>query len=93
MQLHQDGVLSTQADNDVLDGIRTVASLLSSGNLLISDRCTGWIKEVTEYVWDAKAAESGEDKPVKANDHSQDALRYAIKTTENIWRSHVKLAA
>jgi PBSX family phage terminase large subunit len=93
VQLQQDGLISTQADNDVLDGIRTVASLLSSGNLLISDRCTGWIKEVTEYVWDAKAADKGEDKPVKANDHSQDALRYAIKTTENIWRSHVKLAA
>ncbi|QDZ15790.1 PBSX family phage terminase large subunit [Humibacter ginsenosidimutans] len=93
VQLQQDGLISTQADNDVLDGIRTVASLLQSGHLLVTDRCTGWIKEVTEYVWDAKAAEVGEDKPVKKNDHSQDALRYAIKTTENIWRQHVKLAA
>lgn len=93
VQLHQDGLLSTQADNDVLNGIRTVASVLSAGKLLVTERCTGWQKEVTEYVWDAKASEKGEDKPVKANDHSQDAARYALQTTESIWRQHVKLAA
>jgi PBSX family phage terminase large subunit len=93
VQLQQDGVISTQADNDVLNGIRTVASLLSAGKLLVTERCTGWQKEVTEYVWDQKATDKGDDKPVKANDHSQDALRYAIQTTESIWRQHVKLAA
>lgn len=93
VQLQQDGLLSTQADNDVLDGIRTVSSLLSAGKLLVTERCTGWLKEVTEYVWDAKASEKGDDKPVKANDHSQDAARYVIKTTESVWRQHVKLAA
>ena len=93
VQLSQDGIISTQADNDVLYGIRTVSSLLSAGSLLVTERCTGWIKEVTEYVWDPKASEKGEDKPVKANDHSMDASRYAIATTENIWRQHIKLAA
>ncbi|ANP74526.1 PBSX family phage terminase large subunit [Cryobacterium arcticum] len=93
VQLQQDGLLSTQADNDVLNGIRTVASVLSAGKLLVTERCPGWQKEVTEYVWDAKSSEKGEDKPVKANDHSQDAARYALQTTESIWRQHVKLAA
>lgn len=93
VQLSQDGIISTQADNDVLNGIRTVASLLSSGHLLVTDRCAGWLKEVTEYVWDKKATEKGDDKPLKANDHSCDALRYAVQTTESIWRQHVKLAA
>lgn len=93
VQLAQDGILSTQADNDVLYGIRTVASLLSAGSLMVTERCTGWIKEVTEYVWDSKASAKGEDKPVKANDHSMDAARYVLTTTENIWRPHIKLAA
>lgn len=93
VQLQQDGLISTQANNDVLYGIRTVSSLLSAGSLLVTDRCPGWMKEVTEYVWDEKASDKGEDKPVKANDHSADAVRYVITTTENIWRQHIKLAA
>jgi len=93
VQLNQDGVISTQANNDVLYGIRTVSSLLSAGSLMVTERCTGWLKEVTEYRWDSKASEKGEDKPVKANDHSQDSSRYAIVTTENIWRQYIKLAA
>jgi len=93
VQLNQDGIISTQANNEVLYGIRTVASLLSSGSLMVTERCTGWIKEVTEYRWDSKASEKGEDKPVKANDHSMDSARYVITTTENIWRQHIKLAA
>ncbi|QPZ39709.1 PBSX family phage terminase large subunit [Paramicrobacterium chengjingii] len=93
VQLRQDGLISTQADNDVLDGIRTVASLLTSEHLLVTEKCTGFLKEVTEYRWDSKASEKGDDKPLKENDHSCDSLRYAIRTTETIWRQHVKLAA
>ncbi|MGB3413165.1 MAG: PBSX family phage terminase large subunit [Microbacteriaceae bacterium] len=89
VQLSKDGLVSTQANNEVLYGIRLVTSLLQSGQLLVSDRCTGWLKEVTEYVWDSKATEKGEDKPLKANDHSMDAARYAIATTESIWRQYV----
>lgn len=32
------------------------------------------------YVWDEKAAEHGEDKPVKVNDHCMDAVRYFVTT-------------
>lgn len=91
VQLAKDGLISTQANNEVLYGIRLVTSLLQSGQLLVTDRCTGWLKEVTEYVWDSKATEKGEDKPLKANDHSMDAARYAITTTEQIWRQFVTI--
>ena len=30
------------------------------------------------YAWDSKAADRGEDKPVKKDDHICDALRYAV---------------
>jgi hypothetical protein len=38
------------------------------------------------YEWDPKAADRGEDKPVKANDHSADALRYVLHSTAHEWR-------
>jgi PBSX family phage terminase large subunit len=89
-QLFRDGLLPTNADNDVLDGIRLVASLLAEGLLYVHESCTGWIEEIPGYVWDEKAALLGEDKPVKVGDHSLDAGRYAIKTPEVLWRPLVK---
>lgn len=93
IQMQQDGVTTTQADNQVLYGIRTVASLLAEKKLLISDRCKGFIQEAPGYSWDPEATLKGEEKPIKVADHSLDAARYALITTENIWRQHIKLAA
>ena len=94
VQLHADGTRNvTDADNDVAYGIRTVASLLGTGDLLVSDRCTGFLAEVSGYSWDPKATEKGEDKPIKTADHSLDAARYAVATTESVWRPHLARAA
>lgn len=101
VQLAQDGLNTTAADNDVMYGIRTVASLLNAGKLLIArptplnpDRgCPTFIKEAPGYSYDPKATLAGEDKPLKVADHSLDQGRYGIATTENLWRSHIKLAA
>ncbi len=68
------------ADNSVLDGIRNVSSHLSSGNLFICKECVNLRKEFSSYVWDEKAQEHGEDKPIKAYDHALDALRYVVQT-------------
>lgn len=40
---------------------------------------------------DDKAADQGEDKPVKHNDHSCDELRYAAVTTRAQCQRHVPL--
>lgn len=87
LQLHQDGLASTPADNDVNRGIALTATLLAEGQLAVADRCRGFISEVSGYSWDDKATEKGEDKPVKVADHSMDASRYGIATTEALWRS------
>jgi PBSX family phage terminase large subunit len=90
VQLHADGLTNvSDADNDVAYGIRTVASLLGSGQMLVSDRCQGFIREAPGYAWDDKATAKGEDKPVKVADHSLDAGRYAVTTTETLWRGHL----
>ena len=69
-----------KAKNDVLDGIRFVATLLNQGSFLIDKSCVNLIKEFSSYIWDAKAAERGEDRPVKEWDHALDALRYMCYT-------------
>lgn len=91
-QLYRDGLSPAGADNSVIDGIRLIASLLAEGLLLVHESCEGWIGEVGGYVWDEKAAQLGEDKPVKLDDHSLDAGRYAIKTTEALWRPQLRNA-
>lgn len=79
-QLEKDGYKVKKAKNDVLDGIRFVATLLSQGSFLIDRNCTNLVKEFASYIWDVKAAERGEDKPVKEHDHALDALRYFVYT-------------
>jgi phage terminase large subunit len=87
VQLFQDRLRPVLADNEVLDGIRLVSSLLASGRLLIHQSCKHLISEMQSYSWDEKAAAKGEDSPVKVNDHGADALRYAINTTRSVWRN------
>lgn len=69
-----------KANNDVLDGIRFTATLLNECKIFFSDSCSNTIKEFNSYVWDEKAADRGEDKPIKDNDHSMDAVRYYCYT-------------
>jgi len=91
VEMHRSGIASTLADNEVVDGIRDVASLFATGRLLVHRGCAELIREIPGYAWDPDASEKGEDKPLKVNDHGVDALRYGIRTTRNIW--HGRLAA
>lgn len=75
------GIKVRDADNTVLDGIRLVSSLLTNDKLKVCAACPNLIKEFSGYLWDAKAQEKGEDKPMKKNDHALDALRYGVQTT------------
>jgi PBSX family phage terminase large subunit len=87
-QLHRDGFAHVNnADNEVVDGIRDVASLLGARKLLIHESCLGIRKEMPGYVWDDKAQARGEDKPVKKDDDSLDALRYGVRSRRSVWRS------
>lgn len=90
VQLKQDGAWGvTDANNDVVYGIRLMANGLSGGWLKIADRCHSLINEAPGYAWDTKAQQAGVDKPVKTADHSLDAARYALATTERSWRATI----
>jgi PBSX family phage terminase large subunit len=83
----------TPGINDVLDGIRSVGVALGSGLLRIHRSCAGLLGELPGYAWDEKAAEKGEDKPLKIQDHSADALRYAVHSTAHEWRGLIEWEA
>lgn len=79
-QLKKDGVTGiVEADNDVLPGISNVSTMLSGLKLFIYYKCVNVMREFGSYVWDTKAQDRGEDKPVKQFDHALDALRYIIR--------------
>lgn len=76
------GVMYTvkQAKNNVDEGIQSVANLLADDKLFIVEDCKNTINEIQVYSWCPKAQAKGEDKPIKEDDHTMDALRYAILT-------------
>jgi PBSX family phage terminase large subunit len=74
-----------KAKNEVRDGLQYVATLLTLDRLKVHRSCSGLTDEIPNYVWDTKAAKQGEDRPLKVNDHSCDALRYAVMGTASWW--------
>ena len=82
-ELNKRGFTVIQADNDVEDGIRLVATLLNTERIAFSQFCKNTIMEFASYIWDPKAAERGEDKPIKQHDHAMDAVRYFCYTILN----------
>lgn len=68
------------ADNDVINGIRIVSSLLSKRCYTIDPSCVNTVANYETYAWDPNAQLLGIDKPIKKNDHACDSDRYALVT-------------
>lgn len=65
------------ADNAVINGIRTACGLLQAGRIRIHRSCTDCIAEFGLYRWDTDAPE---DAVIKENDHAMDDFRYFCAT-------------
>lgn len=89
-ELRKHGYRVIKADNDVLDGIRLVGTLFNRKKIVICNTCKNLIIEIQSYVWDKKASERGEDKPVKTADHACDSLRYMANTIIGNKAAHIK---
>ncbi|HAL63869.1 MAG TPA: PBSX family phage terminase large subunit [Clostridiales bacterium] len=75
--------LVKKAKNDVIDGIRFTAGLLSDEKIKIHPDCRAILAEFTAYRWDEQ---SENDRPIKQNDHAMDDLRYFCYTIlKKIW--------
>lgn len=86
-EMEQRGWETTPANNDVLNGIRFVQTLLAGSHhgrprltLNNARRMEPMIDEFGGYVWDEKNGRH-HDEPKKENDHAMDALRYVCYTT------------
>ena len=66
-----------KAKNEVLPGIRFVASLLSAGILQIGADCKDAIREFGLYRWEENGQQ---DRVCKENDHAMDDIRYFCAT-------------
>jgi len=68
-----------KADNDVTSGIGKVKSILKTFKLHIDKSCKNTINEFQSYRYEKdKMNHNPTEKPVKEDDHSCDALRYAL---------------
>jgi PBSX family phage terminase large subunit len=86
-ELVMQGIWNTDnADNEVIDGIRNVSTLLLKKKIRIHERCKKLRAELASYAWDKKKQKIGEDAPIKQNDHAPDALRYFVQTKVPKWR-------
>lgn len=76
--MRQAGLPILDAKNDVVPGIKICSKFIAGKNLVIHKSCTTLREHIQSYAWDPKAADRGEDKPLKKNDHILDAMRYAV---------------
>lgn len=73
------GLDAVKADNDIQAGVSSVASV--QDDLYVRASCQGLINEFSAYRYpDENEDRNDDENPVDANNHSQDALRYAIHT-------------
>ncbi|EJF33732.1 phage terminase large subunit [Weissella koreensis KCTC 3621] len=82
-ELKQNGFSVKKAKNDVVNGIRAMMNALDTGLIKYTPVAKNTFKEFQSYIWDVKAADHGEDKPVKEHDHAMDADRYFVYTIAN----------
>ena len=70
-----------EADNEVLDGIRQVSTMIGARKIKIRKRCVNLLKELPGYVWDDTSV-NGKEKPLKFADHACIDGDTLIKTTQ-----------
>lgn len=82
--LKNNGFFVEGADNDVLEGIKSLSRRINTGIIKIHPSCINLRKEFSLYAWDPKKTDSGTDTPLKKYDHALDALRYFNNTVIGI---------
>jgi len=86
VELQNRGFYVEDADNDVLKGIHKVSTLMASKRIRVNKECANLRREIGTYAWNMDAAKKGEEKPIKKDDHSADALRYGSMALFPDWR-------
>lgn len=65
--------------DSITNGINKIRELLLRGDLMVNKRCINLIYEFETYSTEERDSDrNNPERPIKANDHALDALRYAI---------------
>lgn len=83
VELENRGYYVDKAKNDVIQGISLTSSLFTQNRLYINECCKNTDLEIQSYLWNDKKSIVGKEEPIKANDHTCDALRYFVYTYIN----------
>jgi len=76
LELRNKDIPVLDANNDVLFGIKVMSKFIANKNLVVRSSCKNLIEQCQSYQWCEKAANRGEDKPIKIMDHAVDSARY-----------------
>lgn len=68
--------------DSIQSGIQKIRELLLIDKIKINSRCINLISEFEMYSYDDEKETNQNEKPVKANDHALDALRYVISMVQ-----------
>ena len=79
-ELMRRGHVVLNANNDVINGIRQVATMLNTQKFYIDKSCVNTKMEYSTYSWDPMAQKQGKDRPIKEHDHTCDTDRYVLYT-------------
>lgn len=75
------GLFFTEGNNSIEAGLLKVNSYINNGKLKVFNTCVNIIREGLNYKFPEVTMDNEknlDEKPVKANDHAMDALRYAL---------------
>ena len=90
-ELRNRGFRIRDAKNDVREGVAATAVLIGSRAVRVHrEKCPCFLREIHAYLWDEKARQRGEERPVKDHDHAMDALRYLVNTVSNRFRGEME---
>jgi len=78
--------------DSIENGIKKIKELLLSRRLKINARCISLISEFEMYSYDDETGEANaKEKPIKANDHALDALRYVVSMMQPIPKPYIDI--
>jgi PBSX family phage terminase large subunit len=80
------GIWVTEANNEVVEGIQTVAGMMVMRKLRVNRQCRRTIRGINTYVWDPSKARRGIEEPLAQGDDEASALRYGLHSKIPRWR-------
>jgi len=94
------GITLRRANNDIISGIgknwtylsldprheHPITGMILAPHFYVSDRCSWFVDEITEYYFKRDTSDEVTDVPVDRNDHAMDMWKYAMSNRPKLAR-------